>query len=504
MVTTSLWDFPSFLQVTRGTFSTKNSSTMALSAVALPELTSPQLDNILSRLQIQVPSEYDYSEEQKLQLIHCSKVFNKHLSGFNDTDIFAVFSDKNRFVDFQVEDEVNGIFPTAGKKKKQYPCIVCAGEVTKLDNDTGYGLECSGCGHYFHNSCNEKPLSIELFAALKNSSEFVKVYCPECNYLSANINHNVKLLRGQVSKLTANVEEMAASMKSMKPWSGVASNPRANAASTSAQNNTNQRILKVLSHQNKDQIDKERNARNAKTVIVRKPMSKNLSNSKDNRTELKKAFPGVAIEDCLTTPGGSLKFVFDTPETAATVKAAWVADDTKEEKMKLFGGNDGLVQPDSQLSTGIAKYVDVDCTEQQLKDEIGSKYPDVTECDPFKNKKGELTGTVKLTFKTVADRDTVIRDNLKIFNECFVVEEFKSKPRVIICNRCQRFGHIQRLCRSKTIKCGKCSSMDHESRDCTSNKLKCAHCGRAHATGHKDCVEFKKKLDTIRERSYYG
>ena len=113
-----------------------------------------------------------------------------------------------------------------------------------------------------------------------------------------------------------------------------------------------------------------------------------------------------------------------------------------------------------------------------------------------------MTGSIKIICKSRSELLKIIEDKVSIFNQRFLVEEFIAKPKVIICAKCQKFGHIHSLCRSDTPKCGKCSLTDHETKDCTVNheNYKCSHCDLNHQTGSKNCDIFKLKEDEINNR----
>ena len=90
------------------------------------------------------------------------------------------------------------------------------------------------------------------------------------------------------------------------------------------------------------------------------------------------------------------------------------------------------------------------------------------------------------------------------------MEEYVSRPRVIKCDRCQRFGHIERLCRSRVPKCGRCGETTHqtfETEKCNAKAVedyKCTHCQEAHMTGDKDCTIMQQKLEELYTRYRYG
>ena len=119
--------------------------------VPLPDLNVTQIDKVLEKLQLISPKAYD--EAGRLELLRCSRIFKRHFNGYENDKISAVFDKKSNFVDFVSDDgQIDGIF-VKGDSTRRYPCRVCAAEVTDNEDDSGFGLECNGCGNYFHNSC---------------------------------------------------------------------------------------------------------------------------------------------------------------------------------------------------------------------------------------------------------------------------------------------------------------------------------------------------------------
>ena len=137
--------------------------------------------------------------------------------------------------------------------------------------------------------------------------------------------------------------------------------------------------------------------------------------------------------------------------------------------------------------TFLYKHVlNADCTEEEIEENMNANYA-VSKVEVFK-RNGEMTGTVKVTFNSQKELNDTVVDRMKIFSQRYLLEEYKSTPRVIKCHRCQGFGHIARLCRSNSPKCGKCGEQNHQTNNCTSSVRKCAHCKENHATGDKSCT----------------
>ena len=68
------------------------------------------------------------------------------------------------------------------------------------------------------------------------------------------------------------------------------------------------------------------------------------------------------------------------------------------------------------------------------------------------------------------------------------VKPYSGRPRQ--CNKCWRFGHPRKYCRSNTIYCLKCSKAGHESFHCTLSKIQCVNCGGDHRATSKLCPHF--------------
>lgn len=465
----------------------------------LTDLTSPQIDKALAKLQIVSPAEKDV--EEKVELLRYSKVFNRYFSLHEDEDVVAIFDSKGKFKDFaSTDNKIRGIFADSPTGGKLYPCNICAKEVTDLENSTGRGLECSGCFSFFHNSCTNKQVSIELYKALKTSPSHVKVFCPSCDAVYGSTSKKIRRLDTKIDNIGVSLDDVNKKLDDITTNStsySDAAKKNFTSKNVFPQQVVNKalstKLAKELSIQNKATKEAEREKRNKTSRIILKPLDKNIRNSRDIRSSLNKEFPGVAIRECRTTVGGSIFVQFASEDEAVKVERTW--------KRELFGGNAGISSPNAQFTSGVIRHVFTDASEKELVDHI-TAIDNIEKCELFKPD-GKFKGTVKLVFKDRGSLETAMDDCFTIFNQRYITEEYKSQPRVIKCHRCQRFGHISRLCRSEIVKCGKCSEEGHETRDCTTGVIKCAHCGMGHITGSKDCRKIQEKLNIIRERANY-
>ena len=463
-----------------------------MSSKPLSDLSVPQIDLILAKLHLKAPSRYNGDE--RLELLQCSAIYSRYLSEYKNGDISAHFDKSGKFIDFSTNDKcVSGIFCfNEHTKGKQYPCTVCSDEVTNKNDDTGNGrLLCNGCDHYFHNSCNNKKVSPALFEALKDSPEYVKVYCPHCCFSINSVETNLKKVEDGVNTVIDKVDNINKKLDDSKfLYSQMASKP------TSTINNTvTDKLVKQLHNQQKTLKVEETAERNKRTILVRRPMDNTITSSGNIRKQFNKQYPDVIIRNCRITAGGSFKIELDKEEEVVKVSQTW--------KDNLFGGNDGIVSPEDLHTGGIIKHVYEDYPQDEIEEEIKNNYP-VSKVEFFK-RNGEFTGTIKLIFN---DRKSLV-DALTgrvicIHSNRHLLEEYKPSPRVIKCNRCQAFGHIARRCRSTKPKCGKCGEDSHESEGCNSSVRKCAHCNEQHETGNRNCKVMKQKLEEIINRAQYG
>ena len=447
------------------------------------------MDLILARLHLKAPSHYD--AEERVNLLFCSAVFQKHLSGYDNETTLAKFDSKGVFVDFETSDEaIEGIFAKTSGNSILYPCVVCAGEVTDERNKSGFGLHCSGCENYFHNSCNDKPIDVKLFDMLKGSPSYIKTFCPNCNKSMKDVNTKLKQINKNVLNIASQVEECSKKAVEVKSFATVVSDDK----SLPQINKATNQIAKQLSVQNRAIKAEETEERNKRTLLVRRPVDVNIKDSKGIRQAFNKEYPGIIIRNCRITAGGSFKIELDNEDDTVTIQSGW--------KKELFGGNLGVVSPETLHTSGIVKHVYLDDSEETIENWIKDKYS-VSNVEFFK-RNGQFHGTIKITFNNRKDLTDVMSERIKILNQRFILEEFKPVPRVIKCNRCQAFGHIARRCRSETVQCGKCNEKDHESNTCTSSLKKCIHCKNdGHVTGDKSCSVMKQKLQDIKNRNQY-
>ena len=151
-------------------------------------------------------------------------------------------------------------------------------------------------------------------------------------------------------------------------------------------------------------------------------------------------------------------------------------------------------------NAGIIKHVYSDRSLEEIEEEIISKYENC-EVELFK-KDEEFTGTIKIKFNSEGDYQDALDNRVKVFEQIYIMEKYKFRPRVIMCRKCQKYGHVARVCRSDHPVCGFCKSEDHDTDRCNAreDQHKCYHCNGNHRSGHKACTVHQTKEDEIKTR----
>ena len=363
---------------------------VGLTKVALTDLTSPQLDKVLYKLQLTSPEDYD--EEGKLGLLHCGRVFHRGTQDFRDEDLLAVFNKKGLFVDFESRNgKLRGLFPKSDSNKVMYPCSVCCLEVTNRNDTTGLGIECGGCGWYFHSKCTEKPLSLELFKALKDSPNYVKVLCPPCNSVYGSAHSKLRRIEKQVEHICDKVDEVDSSLTEIKPSYSAILGSKEKGKAPLALPPKIVSGLKIITEANLESQNADRLKRSR---VVLKPEDTSIRTSKDIRRAFNRHIQGVVIKHCRLTASGSILFEFDDEQTASGVHNSW--------SDAYFGGNKGMKIPGDFNTVGIIKHVYDDHSQADMEREILQNYKGlITKCE-FQKKRSDssFNGMIKVEFSS--------------------------------------------------------------------------------------------------------
>ena len=377
------------------------------------------------------------------------------------------------------------------KNKSIYPCTACSKEVTDKRDCTGEGLQCSICSRFFHNTCMAKPVSKGLYAALKDSPDYIQVLCPGC----LNNSRSMDRLSEDVAAMKKNMKQVTYANTVSGELVG---NVKKAVVSMEKSNKSSEGLLKILPktlpRQSPETNKRIREEKMTRVLVVLKP-SANVSTSHSIRKEFNTKFPDIALRAAISTPSGSVKLEFETNDIREDVAARW--------PQSLFGGNKGVKKPTPEPTVGIIKQVDVTDSTEDIIEDIQTASPGA-EADFFR-RNGSLTGTIKLIFTDhEAYKQVMEKGGIHICGGKYRMEQFISKPKVIRCFKCQAYGHISFFCRAKDSRCGKCCGEGHESKDCTAEikKPACYHCKGSHYTGSKICPEFQKVEEKISNNQF--
>lgn len=146
-------------------------------------------------------------------------------------------------------------------------------------------------------------------------------------------------------------------------------------------------------------------------------------------------------------------------------------------------------------SFGIIK-IDNSFSEEDFRDGLQSSVPVVTFKRISVKKDGATIQTRIVELKFAAPK---IPSHISIYNMLFDVQPSIRSP--VQCNRCLRFGHTQKFCRSKP-RCSHCSGDDHSFNVCPSAPTTdpiCIFCSLPHLATDRSCREwlFQKEIKKI-------
>lgn len=112
-----------------------------------------------------------------------------------------------------------------------------------------------------------------------------------------------------------------------------------------------------------------------------------------------------------------------------------------------------------------------------------------------------INGTSKFNtvFVSILDenkRNEIIKNGkIRLGISYFPSKKYEPK-KVIQCHKCQRYGHIARICKSIVEVCGNCGE-NHLTNACSdTGKMKCVNCGDKAPSYHRNCI---KKIELEKE-----
>jgi len=122
---------------------------------------------------------------------------------------------------------------------------------------------------------------------------------------------------------------------------------------------------------------------------------------------------------------------------------------------------------------------------------------------------GKTASSVILSFKNPHDADKAIKLGLSLNARALTTHKLTSQP--IQCFKCQKYGHLSKVCRAKSPACGLCTG-PHDTNSCQSTHArgkpcntptcshvepKCSNCNGQHPAFFKDCPVRKAERERI-------
>ncbi|MEW8544913.1 MAG: hypothetical protein AB2693_15410, partial [Candidatus Thiodiazotropha sp.] len=141
----------------------------------------------------------------------------------------------------------------------------------------------------------------------------------------------------------------------------------------------------------------------------------------------------------------------------------------------------------------------VSLTADTIKQMFDVKKYGLTNITRITDKQRKDTTKVKLTFNTAHPPTTMTTNGSD-----GLITNYDLEPcfmQYLRCQKCQRFGHLKKICKSKTSTCPHCAGK-HTHADCKNRKnKKCANCGLVtHGAAYHGCsafLQYKQHIDNI-------
>ena len=231
------------------------------------------------------------------------------------------------------------------------------------------------------------------------------------------------------------------------------------------------------------------------TVVVNNITDATLiRNSTKIKSIFNSHFPGVKINSCFISKGGSIFIECDEESEAIRVKEEWrphffnpvgAKEEDCKTTCKLFA--------DLQRSL-LIKMVPIEISDAELQIGVSKLYPRATVKRFIKSNQQPMS-TIKIDFSAAEHYDDCLTNGFKINHTIYKAEHYEAKRRVIQCYKCWRFGHVAHLCKNKQA-CELCSK-NHEGRcrfleeENSRSRMTCVNCSGPHKASDKICKVYK-------------
>ena len=489
--------------------------------VNLKSLTTPNFRALLSQLFLVAPDTVPGKEAEEWDtfyaVLQCSNLYMEKFSNVPADKVNVLVSENDEILNILSEDDTISLY------SQEYPCTICAFQVTWDKDDSGNGLRCDSCQKWYHNSCAppELKVSAELLQILEKSyNSNVCVYCPRCMNNNkpitlANVMHELTDLKDRFEKISILAEDVKRVNKTedtrnsmllsnivrntedLKSDKQVISKSLAKLAVSADRTKlaAGETQLNKSGRRGYEGYDPE------KTVIIQGVKKKEflVSTGADLKRQLGKLFQfRIKIQTAQKTMRGNLQYQLSTSEDAKRIIAEWEAS--------FLGGETRATSPSTgKLYEGALKDVPIDIDDTTLQELISKTYTGVI-CKRL-NKQGSPLLTVKVTFTSEQDLQDCIEHG--VYHEVerlhLDLNEFYTgtRARVLRCHNCQGYGHVAKDCTKPTtcVKCGKEGHKHWPNKNNICNELvNCVHCKTEHQADSVECLKYKSVKDLLQKK----
>ncbi|CAF0962674.1 unnamed protein product [Didymodactylos carnosus] len=146
----------------------------------------------------------------------------------------------------------------------------------------------------------------------------------------------------------------------------------------------------------------------------------------------------------------------------------------------------------SQLSI-VVKNVSLRINIASFTDDLKNAYPSAENVIRLKNKNQTDIKLLKVEFKSVEERNTVLeRRKIMVNYISYDVEQYLGQAKVLICTKCQGIGPFKRQCQQVNETCKVCGVSCHDIKQHQCSFVpKCIHCGSSHNSNDPKCPVVK-------------
>lgn len=489
--------------------------------VNLKSLTTPLFRVLLSQLFLVAPDTVPGKEAEEWDtfyaVLKCSNLYMEKFNKVTADKVNVIVSENDEILNIMSEDETISLYT------QEYPCTICAFQVTWEQDDSGNGLRCDSCQKWYHNSCAppELKVSAELLKLLdKGYNSNVCVYCPKCMIDNkpvtlASVMHELKDLKTRFEKISTLAEDAKRISKTEDTRNTtLLSNIVRNTEDLKSEKHVISKSLaklavsadrsKLAGGEGQIQQSGRRGYEGydpEKTVIIQGVKKKEflVSTGAELKRQLGKLFKfRIKIQTAQKTMRGNLQYQLSTTEDAKKIIAEW--DST------FLGGDTKATSPSSgKLFEGALKDVPVDIEDTVLQELISKSYAGVT-CKRLKRQGSPLL-TVKVTFTSEKDLQDCIEKGVYHEEEHLHLDlnEFYTgtRARVLRCHNCQGYGHVAKDC-TKPTTCVKCGIEGHKhwpyKNMICNEKINCVHCKTEHQADSVECLKYKAVKDLLQKK----